>query len=147
MARIWLSVVVAAVSGALMTIQGSFNAALLRKMGVANMAAFVSATGFLVAAVVFLAWGRWSKLTQVTATPWYAWLGGAIGVAIIAGVALAIRQVSTALAISSIITAQLATALVVDHFGLFGSERVGLNWLRLVGFVLMVIGTRMMVDR
>jgi len=147
LAKIWLSILVAAASGALMTIQGTFNSALLKKIGLVNMAVFVSATGFLVAVAIFLFWGRWGELARVTAAPWYAWLGGAIGVAIIGGVAVAIRQVSTALAISSIITAQLATALVVDHFGLFGAERVGLTWLRLVGLVLMVIGTRLMVDR
>ncbi len=147
MARIWLSLATAAISGALMTVQGAVNSALLRRIGLANMAAVVQVTGLLVAAAAFLIWGRWGKLVQVTNAPWYSWLGGALGVAIIAGVAYAIRHVSTALAISSIITAQLATALVVDHFGLLGSEKVPLSWLRAVGLVLMVIGTRLMVDR
>ncbi|HEY3316321.1 MAG TPA: DMT family transporter [Bacillota bacterium] len=147
MSKIWLSVALAALSGALMTLQGSFNSALLKKIGLANMALFVSATGFIVALGTFLAWGRWSKLLQMTKVPWYGWLGGAIGVAIIAGVAYAIRQVSTALAISSIITAQLATALAVDHFGLFQSEQVAMTWLRFLGLAMMITGTYLMARR
>ncbi len=147
MAHLWLDVVAAALAGALMTIQGTFNSALLKRIGVANMAVLVSLIGFLAAVVVFFIWGRWSKLTHVVGAPWYAWLGGILGVVIIVGVAFAIGHLSAALAISSIITAQLATALIVDHFGLFGSEKVGLSWLRAIGFVLMVIGTRLMVDR
>lgn len=147
MSKVLISVAVAALSGALMTLQGSFNSALLKRIGLANMALFVSATGLAVAVVTFLVWGRWSKLLQVTRVPWYAWLGGAIGVAIIAGVAYAIKHVSTALAISSIITAQLATALAVDHYGLFQSEQVAMTWFRLIGLVLMISGTYLMVRR
>lgn len=147
MEKTWLSVAVAAFTGALMTVQGAVNSALLRRVGIINMAAVVQITGLLVAAAAFLIWGRIGRLAQVTSAPWYSWLGGAIGVVIIAGVAYAIRHVSTSLAISSIITAQLATALVVDHFGLFGSEKVGLSWLRAAGLILMVIGTRLMVAR
>jgi len=142
-----LAVAAAALSGLAMTFQGTFNSVLGKRVDVPGMVMVVQVTGLGAGLLAYLVWGRPRKLAGLAGAPWYSLLGGILGVAIIAGVAYALARTGIALGVSVILTAQLATGVVVDHFGLFGVEKVPASWVRLVGAALMVVGTRLMVWR
>ncbi|MDQ7793198.1 MAG: DMT family transporter [bacterium] len=142
-----LAVAAAALSGLAMTLQGTFNAVVGKRVDLPAMILLVHVTGLAIGVVVYLLWGKPRRLPALSGIPWYALLGGVLGVIIIAGVAYALARTGIALGVAVILTSQLITGVVVDHFGLFGTERIAAAWPRLVGAVLMVAGTRLMLWR
>ena len=79
-------------------------------------------------------------LEGVAAMPWWAPLAGLTGaVAVFAGLAL-IDKLGAGMVNGLIITANLATSLAIDHFGLLNAPQHGASAWRLAGGVLMAIG-------
>jgi transporter family-2 protein len=142
----FLFLLLAALSGSLMAIQGTFNSLLGKIIGLLESTFSVHLIGTLTAGVLLLALGNgsFSKASQV---PWFAWLGGPIGVAIIFGVAFSIPRLGVGVATTAIIAAQLFTAYLIDHFGWFGMEKIPFNFLKLGGTVLIIIGAKLLLDK
>jgi bacterial/archaeal transporter family-2 protein len=142
----FIFLLMAALSGSLMAIQGTFNSLLGKIVGLLESTFSVHLIGTLTAGILllFLGNGSFSKASQV---PWFAWLGGPIGVAIIFGVAFSIPKLGVGVTTTAIIAAQLFTAYLIDHFGLFGMERIPFNFLKLGGTVLIIIGAKLLLDK
>lgn len=143
-----LALLAAAVSGAAMSFQGVFNAALGKKVSLIGASAVVHVVGAAVTGLVLVAallWARpWlPRALDLGGVPGYAYLGGVLSVLIIIGVASAFPVTGAGLGVSTIITAQLAAAMILDHFGWFETPRVAITWVRLLGVTLLVIGTRL----
>jgi len=143
-----LALITAALSGAAMSFQGTFNAALSRRVGLLTTSAVVHVvgavlTGLVVAAVWLLARSRLAEPASFTGVPWYTYLGGVLSVFIIVGVAFAFPVTGAGLGVSVIVTAQLAAALILDHFGLFELRPIPVTWVRVLGVVLLIVGTRL----
>ncbi|TCL63762.1 transporter family-2 protein [Hydrogenispora ethanolica] len=135
----------AAASGALMAIQGTFNSVLGKVIGLLEGTFSVHLIGTITAGILlfFLGNGSFAKMGSV---PWFAWLGGPIGVAIIFGVAVSIPKLGVGVATTSIIAAQLLTAYLIDHFGLFGMEHIPFTMLKLGGIILIVVGSKLLLN-
>jgi transporter family-2 protein len=43
------------------------------------------------------------------------------------------------------VAAQVTTALLIDHFGLFGLQAIPFSWWKAAGLALLAIGTRLML--
>jgi transporter family-2 protein len=139
-----IPLLLAALSGALMAVQGTFNSALGKVIGFLEGTLVVHVIGTIVAGllVVFAGNGHFSKAGEA---PWYAWLGGAIGVAIVLGVIASIAKLGVGFATTAIIAAQLLTAYLIDHFGWCGMEKIPFNLCKLVGILLIVFGTKLLL--
>jgi transporter family-2 protein len=87
------------------------------------------------------------KLAQLVQAPWYTYLGGALGVLIIYGVVHSIPKVGVAPATTAIILGQVLTASLIDHFGLFGMERLPFTWHRIAGTLLMAVGAWLLLKK
>uniref|UniRef100_A0A7C2E3H2 DMT family transporter n=1 Tax=Ammonifex degensii TaxID=42838 RepID=A0A7C2E3H2_9THEO len=135
----FFSLLLAAASGAVMAVQGSVNALLGKISGLWEATFVVHAVGAAFAGMLllFLKSGGFSRLGQA---PWYAWIGGILGVLIIYGVARSIPQVGVAPATTAIILGQVLTATVIDHFGLLGMTRLPFNYWRILGCVFLASG-------
>lgn len=140
------ALLLAALSGILMAVQGSVNAALSKSIGILESTFVVHATGTLLIIIVLfvlrLGKGDFSLYTQA---PWYAYLGGAVGVGIIYLVVASIPKVGVANATTAIIVGQVLAALAIDHFGLFGLQRMPCNWCQLGGLFLLAIGAKLLL--
>lgn len=134
-----LALVLSAVAGAAMSLQGVFNARLSDKIGLLESNAFVQGTAFLFALIaVFIAGnGEFGKITE--ANKLY-WAGGLIGIVITITVMLGIQNLGPTVSISVILIAQLLVAAIIDAFGLFGTEQVAFCWTKWLGIALMVSG-------
>lgn len=144
---VW-ALVAAAVAGAAMAFQGALNAALSKRTGLLGTSAAVHIIGALLTGLVIAAAILAGKQVlpgglSLGKIPWYAYMGGVLSVLIIAGVARAFPTTGAGLGVSTIVTAQLAAALVLDHFGLFEMQRIPITWVRLLGVALLVLGTRL----
>lgn len=136
-----LSLVIAAISGVAMALQGSVNSALGKAAGLWEATFVVHVTGLaFVGALLFgfrLGDGSLGRVLSVSPVNL---LGGVIGVLIIYMVARSIPRVGAAPATTAIIVGQVLTAVLVDHLGLFGLQKIPFNALRLVGVALLALG-------
>ena len=141
-----LALLLALVSGVLMAIQGSLNTALSKVVGLLETTFIVHITGAIILVVLLfvLRMGR-GNLYAFSEAPWYAYLGGAIGVGIIYLVAASIPKVGVANATTAIIIGQVLTAMIIDHFGAFGLERMSYGWNQILGLVLLVVGAKLLL--
>ncbi len=142
------AILVAALSGAAMSFQGALNTLLSKRITLVGTSAAVHVigaivTGVVIAGALLLFRDRLPASVDPAATPWYAYLGGVLSVIIIGGVAFAFSVTGAGLGVSVILTAQLAAAMVLDHFGLFELKRIPITWLRAAGVALLIIGTRL----
>lgn len=143
-----VAMLVAAMAGLLMAVQGTFNARLSKVVGLVEATLLVHLIGLVTIAIILLAQNSVvGGLIRICQAPRYTLLGGALGVAIIYGVAGAIPKLGVAVATTAIITGQILTAVLIDHFGLFGMERVPLSWHRVVGAVLLAAGVWFLLRR
>lgn len=136
-----LPLVIAALAGVAMAIQGSLNSALGKVIGLWETTFIVHFVGLLlVSALLFicrLGDGCWADYHRA---PWYTYLGGILGVLIIYGVVLAMPKVGVAPATTAIILGQVFTAGLVDHFGLFGMQKLPFSMWNILGTLLMAGG-------
>lgn len=72
--------------------------------------------------------------------PFFAFLGGLIGLLIIMGTVYSIEKQGVLIAIAIIMVFEIVTASLIDHHGLFSREKSPMNFLRIVSLVLMVVG-------
>lgn len=136
----------AAVAGATMAVQGAWNSALGKVVGLAQATLIVHLVGSLGAALLLLfplSAGSFARLPQA---PWYTLGGGFLGVIIIYLVVASIPRLGVALATTAIVAGQVGVAMLIDHFGLFGLERIPFSWLKLVGLALLAAGARLMLS-
>lgn len=129
-----------------MAIQGTFNSALGKVIGLLESTFAVHLLGVVTAGALMLALGNGS-FSKAGGAPWFAWLGGPIGVGIIFGVAFSIPKLGVGVATTAIIAAQLLAAYVIDYFGWFGMEKLPFNLYKLGGMILIVAGAKLLLDK
>ena len=134
-------IIVAIVSGALMSIQGVFNTGVTEKAGIWITAGFVQLTALIVCVFGWLFTGRQGSIPMLfNIDRKYMLLGGAIGAFITFTVIKATESLGPAKAVMLIVTAQLLMAYGIELFGLFGVEQVNFQWRKLIGMVLIIAG-------
>lgn len=138
---------VAALAGLSMAVQGSLNSVLGKKLGIieASFIAHLIATLTLILILLFTYekgnLGSWREV------PWYLYLGGLLGVVISYTVIISIPKLGVAVATTAIIAAQVSTAAAIDHFGFLGLEKMPFTWIKLLGIVFLAIGVRLLLAK
>ncbi len=133
-------VLIALLSGALMSIQGVFNTEVTKASSVWVAAGFVQLTAFLTCVAAWLFTGRDPVTAVWQVQPRYMLLGGVIGAFITYTVIEAMGSLGPARAAMLIVISQLAVAYVIELFGIFGVEKAVFEWHKLAGMVLAVAG-------
>lgn len=134
-------IIVAAVSGALMSIQGVFNAEVTKQSSIWLSAAFVQITAFIVCVCAWLVTGRDGTIGSLfQVTPKYMLLGGAIGAFITYTVIFSMNAIGPARSAMFILTAQLLIAYLIELIGLFGIDRQPFEWRKCIGMVVILAG-------
>jgi len=127
------------IAGAAMSIQGVMNTRLGEKTGLYEANAYVQGTAFLLSLIAMWVLGK-GNIREITGVnKWYL-LGGVFGILITITVMLAMKKLTPALAVSSILIAQLLTAALIDAFGFMDSEKVAFGWNKYCGLILMLAG-------
>lgn len=135
-------IIMALISGALMSIQGVFNTEVTKETGSWVTNTFVQFTGFLVCLALWLIRERkqipFTSLLSVE--PKYLLSGGVIGAFITFTVIRSMSGLGPARAVMLIVAAQLVVAYLIEVFGLFGVEKAGFDWMKLLGTGLFLAG-------
>jgi transporter family-2 protein len=137
----FLPLIIAALSGVAMAIQGTLNSSLGKIVGLWETTFIVHLTGLLfVALLLFVCRLGDGCLAQIPQAPWYTYLGGVLGVLIIYSVVRTIPKIGVAPATTAIVLGQILTAGLVDHFGLFGMNKIPFSLYSLIGTLMMAGG-------
>ena len=82
--------------------------------------------------------------TGLHGAPWWVWTGGIFSATFIVVSTFLTPRLGVAVTLATIIVGQLSTALVVDHFGLFGGPVVRVSVARVAGVALLLAGITLM---
>jgi bacterial/archaeal transporter family-2 protein len=81
-----------------------------------------------------------SGLADVARQPVWLWTGGALSVLIILAITVASPRIGLAATIGTIIALNLVMAALIDRFGWFGLDQIGISTTRLIGLILLGTG-------
>ena len=142
--RLWRyymwGILVALISGALMSIQGVFNTEVTKQTSLWVSTGWVQLSAFAVCVLAWIFTGRDSIAALWQVENKYTLLGGVIGAFITITVIQSMGSLGPARAAMLIVISQLAVAYVIELFGLFGVEKVDFEWRRLLGMAIAIVG-------
>ena len=130
----------ALISGALMSIQGVFNTEVTKQTSLWVSTGWVQLSAFAVCVLAWLFTGRESVAALWQVDNKYILLGGVIGAFITITVIQSMGALGPAKAVMLIVAAQLIVAYLIEVFGIFGVEKTGLDWMKLLGTGLFLAG-------
>ena len=121
-------IILALISGALMSIQGVFNTEVTKQTSLWVSTGFVQLTAFFVCVIAWLCTGRENVALLTEVRPWYLLTGGILGAFITITVVQSMGSLGPAQAVIIIVTSQVAVAYLIELFGLFGSSQASFSW-------------------
>ena len=128
-------------SGALMMwLQGVFNTQVTKTTGMWVSNGWVQLSAFAVCLVAWFIAGRDDVMTIAKVEPKYMLLGGVIGAGITWTVIKSMEQLGPAKAALLIVISQLIIAYVIELLGLFGVDKQPVDWRKIGGMALALIG-------
>lgn len=133
-------ILIALLSGALMSVQGVFNTELTKQTSLWVSTGWVQISAFLVCVAAWLFTGRESVGALMKVENKYIFLGGVIGAFITVTVIQSMSSLGPAKAAMLIVIAQLAVAYFIELFGMFGVEKVDFQWRKLLGMAIAIAG-------
>ncbi len=133
-------ILIALLSGALMSIQGVFNTEVTEQTGIWVSSGWVQLTAFLVCIIMWMFTGREPVGGLLKVQPWYMLTGGIIGAFITFTVIKSVGSLGPARSALLIVVAQIIVAYAIELFGLFGVEKAAFEWRKAIGAAVAVAG-------
>lgn len=133
-------ILIALLSGALMSVQGVFNTQVTKQAGLWVSTGWVQLTALLVCVAAWLFTGRPQVTALMQTEPKYTLLGGVIGAFITVTVIQSMGALGPAKSVMLIVIAQLIVAYVIELLGMFGVEKQPLEWRKIIGMVIAIAG-------
>ena len=141
-----MGILIALLSGALMSIQGVFNTEVTKQTSVWGAAGWVQGAAFAACLAIWLFTGREPVSGLMEVSPRYVLLGGVIGALITYTVIRSMEGLGPAQASLLIVIAQIVVAYLIELLGLFGVEKADFAWNKLIGAAI-AIGGIMVFER
>ena len=136
-------VIIAIVSGALMSIQGIFNTNVTKSSSIWVAAGFVQLTALATCLIMWFLNGRPEVSGVLRVDNKVSLLGGVIGAFITFTVVKSVSELGIAKAEITIVVAQVIVAYLIELFGLFGSKKAEFSWLKLLALIIAAGGVFM----
>lgn len=133
-------ILIALLSGALMSVQGVFNTEVTKQTSLWVSTGWVQLSAFVVCVAAWLFTGRENVGALMQVSPRYLLLGGVLGAFITITVIQSMSHLGPAKAAMLIVVSQLAVAYLIELFGLFGMERQPFAWRKLLGMAIAIVG-------
>lgn len=133
-------IIIALISGALMSIQGVFNTEVTKQTSLWVTTGFAQLTAFLVCVIAWLVTGRENVGSLLQVQPKYMLLSGVIGAFITLTVIKGMDSLGPAKAVMIIVVSQIVVAYLIEVFGLFGVDKTGFEWKSVIGALMAVVG-------
>ena len=132
-------------AGAAVGAQAPINATLGRSVGTVQAAALSFAVGLAILCGVVVFSGGFGGLRAVADVPWWGFLGGACGAAIVSVSIVGVRTLGASGVTAAVVAGQLSASVAIDALGLFGVEKHPVGWQRVAGVALLAVGVLLIV--
>jgi len=139
---IWLIALGAVIAGCLNTVQSGANATLNKTLQQPIFSALVVSGTNVIVYLLFAIFVGLSlpEASRVSQTPWWAWMGGALGAIYVLSMILFAERLGAAVFTGLTLTGAIVTSVILDHYGLVGFRQHEVSLLRIVGCFLMIGG-------
>jgi transporter family-2 protein len=133
-------------AGGLIAMQAPINSMLGKSVGTfaAASVSFVVGTVVLVLITVLVG-GGFGDLDQARHLSWYYLIGGVLGAVYVTTALVAVRELGAGGVTAATIAGQLSLSLVIDQLGILGVAERTITWQRLLGVLLLAVGTLLIV--
>ena len=132
-------IIIAAIAGVTVALQGQFMGLMDKVIGTRESVFITYGSGGLMAGVAMLT-SRGGNLRAWREVPWYALGAGVLGLVIVAAIGYTVPRLGLSKAFTVIVAVQFFTIAIVDHFGLLGAAMRPLDFSRLLGFGVLILG-------
>jgi bacterial/archaeal transporter family-2 protein len=142
-------IVLALITGALIPVQASTNAAFSKSIGNPYITGAMVLLVGLFASLLFIAISRQHLPTfsQFGNAPLYSYAGGLIVCTYVIMITVITPKLGVGNAIGLIVTGQIICAIVIDHFGLLGASVRKIDVQRLIGALMMIGGIYLVMKK
>jgi transporter family-2 protein len=138
----WMALAISA--GALIPLQGAFNAKLGAAVGSLLHASLISfVVGTLALASYVLVTRQPVSWAGLGSAPWYSWLGGFCGAFSLTAIILMFPKLGPGLGFGLVIAGQVIISALLEHFNILVAEPHPMSLLRACGIALVIGGVAM----
>ena len=133
---------VALLAGAALAVQVGVNNGLKTRLEQPIAASITSfATGTLALVLYwFASRSSWPSGDHWKGGPWWIWLGGSFGAVYIILTVTFSPRLGAGGWVGVVVTGQIVTSVILDHFGLLGFQEHSISWIRLGGVAMLLAG-------
>lgn len=135
-----MGIIIALLSGALMSIQGVMNTGVTKQSSIWTAAGWVQLSALLVCIVMWFGSGRQPIGALWQVEPKYMLLGGILGALITYTVIRSVDSLGPAQSALLIVVSQIIIAYGIELFGLMGVEKTGFEWKKALGAAIAIAG-------
>jgi len=133
-------------AGGLIALQAPINSILGKSVGTfaAASVSFIVGTIALVL-ITALVGGGFGDVGEARHLAWYYLSGGILGAVYVTTALVAVRSLGAGGVVAATIAGQLSLSLVIDQLGILGVDKQPITWERLLGVVLLAVGTLLVI--
>jgi bacterial/archaeal transporter family-2 protein len=133
-------------AGGLIALQAPINSILGKSVGTfaAATVSFVVGT-IALALITVLVGGGFGDVGEARHLPWYYLTGGLLGAVYVTTALVAVRSLGAGGVVAATIAGQLTLSLLIDQLGILGVDERTITWERVLGVLLLAIGTLLIV--
>jgi transporter family-2 protein len=143
-----LAIALATIAGLAGSVQVAVMGRFGGRIGVLEALTFSTAVQLLFSIGILLAARSGiGGLPHAFRTPAWMWIGGLMGLIVVTSITFAQPRIGATATIGILIAGQLVMGAVIDSFGLFGVEQIGISAPRAAGIVLLGIGAALSLAR
>ena len=139
------AVVLTALAGGLIALQAPINAGLGKATGnfAAALVSFLVGSAALL--LIVLLSGKAGGVSNAGDVQWYYLLGGLLGAIYVANALVAVGSIGAGGVAAATVAGQLTASVVADRLGVLGLEQISITPTRILGVVLLLVGTVLVV--
>lgn len=137
---IGVAVFMGLLAGVAVTLQGPMIGMIGERMGNLESVFIIHLSGTILSGIPLLvlrggALGEWRSL------PWYTFFAGGFGMVIVGTISVVLPRIGAAGIFTLIVVGQIVMAVIVDHFGWFSSPVRPADLMRILGILVIMLGT------
>lgn len=143
-----LTVLLAIVAGVAGSVQVAVMARLGDRVGVLGALAWATTlTAALAVLVLLVAKQGLGDFIAAARQPAWLWSGALMSLLIVLAITVAGARIGVIATVSILIAGQFAMGAAIDRYGLFGADRIGVGWTRVLGIALLATGAALTLKR
>jgi bacterial/archaeal transporter family-2 protein len=136
----------AVIGGMSIAVQGQINGGLGKKVGVIEGAFISFAVGTLALLFILLFFGK-GNISLIGTVPKWQLLGGLLGAFFVVVQVLVVPKIGVTTTLIAVVAGQILLGAVIDHFGLFGGNRIPIDKQKIVAIMLLLFSLFLYVKK